>query len=167
MRTERLAHALGRKGWTQRDLARALGVREATVSGWAHGKPAGRDSITSAASVLDVSIDWLLGASDAGGPSPLNAAAPSPDTRSGGVRVNGAKDGRTERDRLLDMLQQALTIADEQAKANHAQATANERTAAAAERAAAAAERLAAQLSPLRNVPAPEQSQPQQGSSPG
>ena len=145
---ERLASALDKRGFSQRHFAALVGVREATVSGWVHGKPAGRDSVLLAASVLGVSVDWLLGLSDDA--APLTAAPAQPDTRSGGSTMDSDK---SERDRLLDMLQDALRIADKQADANKAQAVANERTAAAAERAAAAAERLAAQLSPLRSEP--------------
>ena len=47
---------------TQADVAQALGVKPQAVSGWERGKnKPGRDKILALSSILNVSVEWLLG----------------------------------------------------------------------------------------------------------
>lgn len=123
----RLVLAIEEKGITQRDLARLLGVQEATVSGWVHGKAMSRHNVLRVADALGVSVDWLLGRSNDGGPVSLNDRSASPDPRNGVVRVGDdpGADAPTDRvDRLIGLLEKlegdvakALSIADRNSEA--------------------------------------------------
>jgi transcriptional regulator with XRE-family HTH domain len=74
----RLARA--RQAWdlTQAQLARTAGVPHAMmISGWERGVNLPRvDYLTSMARVLGVSLDWLCGLTERGGPMERNRARP-------------------------------------------------------------------------------------------
>jgi len=74
----RLKRALDAKEWTQKDLARRLGVAESSVTGWLrHGALPGADVLFELPYVLGVSADWLL--ANRGDQQP--PARGGPDTR--------------------------------------------------------------------------------------
>lgn len=62
MINERLKSFLAQPGWTQRRLAEAVGVREATVSGWANGtrpRPEQMDKIAKATANAVPVMSWF------------------------------------------------------------------------------------------------------------
>jgi transcriptional regulator with XRE-family HTH domain len=63
---QRLRGAIDAKGFTQTELANAIGRSQAAVSHWINAKrEPGRHDLFALASVLDVGVAWLMGASDA------------------------------------------------------------------------------------------------------
>ena len=73
---ERLSHAMKKLGFSQRDLAAAVGVSQGTVSGWLNGaKPQGL-SAKALADYLAVRVEWLVGEEEGEGG---NGPATSPD----------------------------------------------------------------------------------------
>ena len=61
---ERMKGILKEKGWTQNDLADALGVTHATVSRYIHGRTPPSDMVETIARELNVSTDYLYGLTD-------------------------------------------------------------------------------------------------------
>ena len=60
----RLREALTRKGWSQVQLAKTIGVTPTAVSGWVNGsREPNLDRILQIADVLDVSVGFLVGRS--------------------------------------------------------------------------------------------------------
>lgn len=73
---ERLADVLGTTGRTQRALAQALGVEEATVSQWIRrGVPHSWQLIAAVAVAAGVSADYLLGLTDDPRPRVVTASS--------------------------------------------------------------------------------------------
>lgn len=63
----RLMRALEWRGWSQRDLAHALGIREATVSEWKAGSSPRGGMLMRIADKLDVDVGWLVTGQPQGG----------------------------------------------------------------------------------------------------
>jgi transcriptional regulator with XRE-family HTH domain len=98
----RLKRALDAKEWTQKDLARRLGVAESSVTGWLrHGALPGADILFELPYVLGVSADWLLvGRGEQRPPTTQEA----PDTR----YLEGGRTALNEARRELDDLLREL-----------------------------------------------------------
>lgn len=82
---QRLLAAIRRKGLTQRSFAKKVGVTEGAVSRWVNGETdTDLHHLPRIASILDISLDWLLGATDV--PPPPEAPRINPRTVRRAVR---------------------------------------------------------------------------------
>lgn len=113
---DRVAGAREAAGMTQAQLARRLGVKKTTLSGWEQDMSEPRaNKLSMMAGLLNVSIVWLLTGEGDGMPAPEDEAVSSPDFTGvlaelreirAGMRANAERAGRLEK-KLRLMLQES------------------------------------------------------------
>lgn len=66
----RLQYLMIRYGYTAASLARKTGIKESTIRSWSKGERnvKGIDRLIQLADLFDVTLDWLLGRTEEGGP---------------------------------------------------------------------------------------------------
>jgi len=113
---DRVAGAREAAGMTQAQLARRLGVKKTTLSGWEQDMSEPRaNKLSMMAGLLNVSIVWLLTGEGDGMSAPEDEAVSSPDFTGvlaelreirAGMRANAERAGRLEK-KLRLMLQES------------------------------------------------------------
>jgi len=112
---DRVAGAREAAGMTQAQLARRLGIKKATLSGWEQDMSEPRaNKLSMMAGLLNVSIVWLLTGEGDGMPAPPDDADTSPDFSGvlaelreirATMRTNAERAGRLEK-KLRMLLQE-------------------------------------------------------------
>lgn len=112
---DRVAGAREAAAMTQAQLARRLGIKKATLSGWEQDTSEPRaNKLSMMAGLLNVSIIWLLTGEGDGMSAPADEAVSSPDFSGilaelreirAGMRANAERAGRLEK-RLRLLLQE-------------------------------------------------------------
>lgn len=112
---DRVAGAREAAGMTQAQLARRMGIKKATLSGWEQDMSEPRaNKLSMMAGLLNVSIIWLLTGEGEGMPAPTDDAVISPDFSGvlaelreirAAMRVNAERAGRLEK-KLRMLLQE-------------------------------------------------------------
>lgn len=112
---DRVAGAREAAGMTQAQLARRLGIKKTTLSGWEQDMSEPRaNKLSMMAGLLNVSIVWLLTGEGDGMSAPVDEAVTSPDFTGvlaelreirAGMRANAERAGRLEK-RLRLLLQE-------------------------------------------------------------
>ncbi|MFT7593703.1 MAG: transcriptional regulator with XRE-family HTH domain [Paracoccaceae bacterium] len=112
---DRVAGAREAAGMTQAQLARRLGIKKTTLSGWEQDMSEPRaNKLSMMAGLLNVSIVWLLTGEGDGMSAPVDEVVTSPDFTGilaelreirAGMRANAERAGRLEK-RLRLLLQE-------------------------------------------------------------